>query len=140
MATKNSRRPAAAKPRALAPTPMTWEWAADLNRQQLAAASESACALFRGFEVIRRIQEQAAHAAAERHAAPAGQMLSRTTPADLAMLQAVVVGEDLASAARYWQELANATLEMNAEILNSALQMVNTEDVLSATSALFAHS
>jgi hypothetical protein len=139
MAKTKASKPAASKPAPAAPAPAL-ERAADFNRQQMVAASEAASALFRGFEVIRRIQEQAAHAAAERHAVAAEQMRSRASPADLAMLQAEVLGQDLASAARYWQELADATLEMNTEVLNSAVQLVNAEDVLAAASALFPHS
>jgi hypothetical protein len=139
MATTNARRSAASKAARAAPAPAL-DRAADFNRQQMVAASEAASALFRGFEVIRRIQEQAAHAAAERHAVAAEQMRSRPSPADVAMLQAEVLGQDLASAARCWRELADATLEMNTEVLNSAVQLVNAEDVLAATSALFPHS
>jgi hypothetical protein len=140
MATKNPRNQAPAKVAAAAPVAMTWEWAADFNRQQIAAGSDGACALFRGFEVIRRIQEQAAHAAAERHAHAAKQLRSPASPGDLALLQADVLGENLASAARYWQELAGATLEMDVEILAVAVQMVNAENVLAVTSPRFLHS
>jgi hypothetical protein len=140
MATKNPRRQAPAKAAAAVPAPVAWDWATDFNRQQVAAASQGACALFRGFEVIRRIQEQAAHAAAERHAQAAEQLRGPASPGDVALLQAEVLGENLASAARYWQDVAGATLEMNAEILGVTIQMVNAEDVLAATSAPFLHA
>jgi hypothetical protein len=44
MATKNPRNQAPAKVAAAAPVAMTWEWAADFNRQQIAAGSDGACA------------------------------------------------------------------------------------------------
>ena len=139
MAAKNTRKAAAATPAATETTRMPWDWA-DLNRQQMAAASEGASALFRGFEAMRRIQEQAAHAAAERHAVAAGKLRESGNPTDLAVLQAEVLREDLASVARYWQDLADATLEMNAEIFNCATQMVDSDDLMAATSARFLHS
>ena len=140
MAAKNTRKAAVAETAAPATTRMPWDWAGDLNRQQMAAASEGAGALFRGFEAMRRIQEQAAHAAAERHATAAGKLGQSATPVDLAVLQAEVLREDLASVARYWQDLADATLEMNAEIFNCATQMVDSDDLMAATSARFLHS
>ena len=140
MAAKNTRKAATAKPAAPDTARTPWDWAGDLGRQQLAAASEGASALCRGFEAMRRIQEQAAHAAADRHAAAAGKLRQSADPTDLAVLQAEVLREDLASAARYWQDLAEAALEMNAEILNCATQLVDTEDVMAATSAPILHS
>jgi len=140
MAAKNARKAAAAKPAATETNRMPWDWAGPLNRQQMAAASEGASALFRGFEAMRRIQEQAAQAAAERHAVAAGRLRESATPTDLAVLQAEVLREDLASVARYWQDLADATLEMNAEIFNCATQMVDSEDLVAATPARFLHS
>jgi len=140
MAAKNARKAAAAKPAATETNRMPWDWAGPLNRQQMAAASEGASALFRGFEAMRRIQEQAAHAVAERHAVAAGRLRESATPTDLAVLQAEVLREDLASVARYWQDLADATLEMNAEIFNCATQMVDSEDLVAATPARFLHS
>ena len=140
MAAKNARKAAAAKPAATETNRMPWDWAGPLNRQQMAAASEGASALFRGFEAMRRIQEQAAQAAAERHTVAAGRLRESATPTDLAVLQAEVLREDLASVARYWQDLADATLEMNAEIFNCATQMVDSEDLVAATPARFLHS
>ena len=139
MAAKNARKAAAAKPAATETIRKPWDWA-DLNRQQVAAASEGAGALFRGFEAMRRIQEQAAHAVAERHAVAAGRLRESATPTDLAVLQAEVLREDLAFAARYWQDLADAALEMNAQIFNCATQMVDSEDLVAATPARFLHS
>jgi hypothetical protein len=44
VATKHRRNQASAKVAAAAPVAMTWEWAADFNRQQIAAGSDGACA------------------------------------------------------------------------------------------------
>lgn len=141
MATRNARTPPPARAAAPDATARPWDWAGEFGRQQMAVASEGACALFRGFESLRRIQEQAAHAAAERHAVAAQKIRQpSSSPTDLALLQAEVLGEDLACAARYWQDLAGAVLEMNTEIFNCATHLVDTEDVMAATSARFLHS
>ena len=61
MATKRHTTPSAAP---VAATPeAAWNAASDLPRQQLSLATESACAMFRGFEAMRKIQERAAHQA-----------------------------------------------------------------------------
>lgn len=135
MATKNARKVPAAEP---ATSRQPWDWAGDFGRQQMAAASEGASVLFRGFESMRRIQEDAAHAAAERHAAAAEKMRKPSSPADLALVQAETMREDLESAARCWRDLADAALEMNSELLSCATQLVNSEDVMA--SARFLHS
>ena len=135
MATKNARKAPAAE----SATPrQPWDWAGDFGRQQLAAAGDGASALLRGFGAMRRIQEEAARAAAERHATVAEKMRKAGTPADLALLQADAVREDLASAALCWRDLADAALEMNSELLSCATQLVNAEDAMA--SARFLHS
>ena len=140
MATKNARAASATPSAKPAAAGSPWEWMGDWNRQQLAVSSEGACALFRGFESMRRIQEQAAHAAAERHAAVAGKLRERASPADVALVQVELLREDLACAARYWQDLAGAMLEMNTELFGCASRLVDTEDLRAATSARFLHS
>jgi hypothetical protein len=140
MATRTSRTVAPAK----APVPATGaraplDWLGEWNRQQMAAASEGACTMYRGFEAMRRIQEQAARAAAERHAAAAGKLRNKDAVVDLA-LQGELLREDLASAAKYWQDLAGAVLEMNTGLLNCATQLVDTEDLFAATAPRFLHS
>jgi hypothetical protein len=139
MATRNARAAAApSNPPAGARSP--WDWMGDWNRQQVAVASEGASTLFRGFEAMRRVQEQAAHAAAERHAAVAEKLRQPAAPADVALAQVELLRDDIACAARYWQDLAAAMLEMNSQLLNCAAQLVDTEDVMAATSARFLHS
>ena len=107
MATKNARKVPAAEP---ATSRQPWDWAGDFGRQQMAAASEGASVLFRGFEAMRR----------------------------MALVQAETMREDLESAARCWRDLADAALEMNSELLSCATQLVNSEDVMA--SARFLHS
>lgn len=141
MATRTSRTVAPAK----APTPATatrapWEWLGDWNRQQFAVANEGVRTVYRGFEAMRRIQEQAARDAADRHSAAALKLRGKSDAAEFAALQAELLREDLASAAKYWQDIAGAVLEMNTELLGCATQMVDAEDLFAATSPRFLHS
>ncbi|NNU43026.1 phasin family protein [Ramlibacter montanisoli] len=139
MATRTSRSHAPAKAQtteARAPADWMGEW----SRQQMAVASENACTVYRGFEALRRIQEQAARAAAERHAAVAQKLRKPESGVDLAFVQGELLREDVTAATRYWQDLASAVIEMNTELLTSASKLVDTEDLMAATSARFLHS
>ncbi|HEY0822973.1 MAG TPA: phasin family protein [Ramlibacter sp.] len=141
MATRTSRTVAPAKAQTSTPAARApWEWLSEWNRQQVAVANEGVRTIYRGFEAMRRIQEQAAQATAERHAAAAQKLRGKPDAAEFAALQGELLREDFAGAARYWQDLAGALLEMNTELLNCATQMVDTEDVFAATSPRFLHS
>ena len=141
MATRTSRTVAPAKASNPAQgTRAPWEWLGDWNRQQVAAASEGVRTVYRGLEAMRRIQEEAARAVAERHSAAALKLRAQDGAAGLAALQGELLREDLAGAAKYWQDLAGAMLEMNSELLNCATQMVDAEDLFAATSPRFLHS
>ena len=139
MATRTSRSLAPAKARnveANAPA----DWMAEWSRQQMAVASENACTVYRGFEALRRIQEQAARAAAARHAAVAQKLRKPESGVDLVFVQGELLREDVTAAAKYWQDLASAVVEMNTELLVHASKLVDTEDLMAATSARFLHS
>lgn len=139
MATRTSRSLSPARAQnteARAPTDWMGEW----SRQQMAVASEGASTVYRGFETLRRIQEQAARAAAERHAAAAQKLRKPESGLDLAFVQGELLREDVTAAAKYWQDLASAVIEMNSELMSSASKLVDTEDLMAATSARFLHS
>ncbi len=141
MATRTSRTVAPAKAQTPAPAARApSEWLGDWTRQQVAVANESVRTVYRGFEAMRRIQEQAARALAERHAAAAAKLRQQDGPAAIAALQGELLREDLADATRYWQDLAGAMLEMNTELLGCATQMVDAEDLFAATAPRFLHS
>ena len=59
---------------------------------------------------------------------------------DLAFVQGELLREDVTAAAKYWQDLASAVVEMNTELLVHASKLVDTEDLMAATSARFLHS
>jgi hypothetical protein len=138
MATKHIRTtPAEGKP---TPPAAPWDWSTDFGRQQLAVGAESASTLLRGFQEMRSIQEQAAREASEHHAALAGKLRKCTTPMELIALQGELVRYDFEAAARYWQLLAGAAMELGTELCACGTQLVDTEDLLAATSARFLHS
>lgn len=127
-----------ASPPASSRSPAT-AWLADWNRQQAELANESAGIVARGFDAMRRIQEQATSDAMQRRTRLAQQLRSGPRSADLFQLAALVRG-DAEGATRYWQQMTGAAAEMNSELLACTLHLANTEDVLAATAALFHHS
>lgn len=134
---KRSTAPAAAPAR---PAAAPWDWAADIGRQQVAVATESAGTVFRWLEAMRRIQEEAARDASTRLAGAAERLRKPCDPAEWMALQGELVRKDLEAATRYWQQLTGAALEMNTELVACAANLVDTEDVLAATSPRFLHS
>lgn len=108
----------------------------DLGRQQMAVAAEASCALLRGFEAMRRIQQQAAQAARARHEAAAGKLHGACTASDLMAMQASLLQTDWQSANRYWQDLVGAALEMQVEMMGCASHLVDSDAALEAASAV----
>lgn len=104
---------------------------ADVGRQQLALATQSASALFRGCEAMRKIQQQAAHHASVRHEAVAQKLQGPCEPADLLALQASLLQFDLQGATQYWQDLAAAMLKTQVDMMGCASHLfdaVGSED------------
>ncbi|MDP3857322.1 MAG: phasin family protein [Stagnimonas sp.] len=128
------KRPAAreAAPATFAPLGIL----ADLGRQQMCVAAEASSAMLRGFETMRRIQQEAAHAASERHEAVAAKLHGSSTPADLMAMQAGLLQADWQSASRYWQDLAGTALEMQVEMMGCASHLMDSEAALESVSAV----
>jgi Phasin protein len=99
----------------------------DLGRQQLALATESACALFRGSEAMRQIQQHAAHQALERHQDAMQKLRSPCEPADLLAVHSDLMKFDVDGATQYWQQLASAALKTQGELMACAGHMINTQ-------------
>ena len=134
MAVRNIRSAPSAQEAAAASAPVSAnDWATDFTRQQMLVASEGACALFRGFQAMRGIQEQAAQHAAERHAAGIERLRRAGNALDLLNVQGDLMRSDLESATQYWQQLAGAALEMNTELVGCTAHLVGTEDLFGAT-------
>lgn len=110
--------------------PAAWS---DLPRQQLAAATQACCAVFRGFEAIRRVQQRTAHQALAHHQAIAEKLKEPCQAMDLLAMQAELVRFDMQGAALYWQQVASAFLGMQRELLGSAASVAQSEaDQMSA--------
>ena len=109
---------------------------ADVQRQQAIVAGEAAGILFGGAEAIRKIQERSAHEAVARHSAAAGAYTSAADPAQLLLAQAKLMREDLDAAAKSWQEIAAAALEMQFEIAACCTHLVESETALEAVASL----
>jgi hypothetical protein len=118
----STRSPRAASARQQDPTP--FNLLADLPRRQLALMTYSATALFRGSEDMRRIQEQAAHRATERHEEVSERLRDPCDFNDLLAIQADLVRFDMQEALRYWQQLANAALKLQADLVSSTGEAV----------------
>ncbi len=128
----NLRKPRTAP--AAAATDNGWSTAGDLPRQQLSAATETACAMFRGFEAMRRIQEQAAHEALEHYARATALIRQTDDPKRLMEIQAELLRFDLDGSARYWQQLGAAAVDMQREMMGCCAQL-GDNDALQRMSA-----
>lgn len=100
---------------------------ADLGRQQLAVATDAACAVLRGSEAIRAIQHQAAHEASLRHQAAAQKLHGNCEPADLLAIQSDLLSYDLQGATQYWQQITAAALQSQVEMMASATHLLDSE-------------
>ena len=112
--------------------------AADFGRQQSVVASESAQAMFRGFEAMRKIQEEAARETSQKHAAAAQRLRNDCSPAEMMAVQSDLLRFDFDAAVRYWQELVAAALEMQTEIMGCTTHLLNSDSVLQGSAALAA--
>ena len=92
----------------------------DLPRRQMAAAAQAYCAIFRGFEAIRRMQQKTAHQALAHHQVLLEKLKEPCRPMDLMAIQAEMVRFDVQGAALYWQQLAGTLVAMQRELVVSA--------------------
>lgn len=113
-----------------------WNMFGDFGRRQMAVATEGAGVLFRGFEAMRKIQEQTAHQAGARHEAAAEKLKAGSSPNDVLAIQSDLLRFDVEAATRYWQQLGAAAMEMQTEMLGCATHMADTESLLEAASTL----
>jgi hypothetical protein len=113
-----------------------FDFVADFGREQLAMMMDASAAMFRGFEAMRGIQQQAAQQASARHETAADRMRATGAPNDLMTIPFGLLQEDLQSATRYWQELAAAALETQTEIMGCAGHLMNTDAALETASAV----
>lgn len=127
----STRKTAGAAAQAPAPAAALGDW----HRHGLAAGTRAACAVFRGFEAMRRVQLQAAREALARHEAAAGQLAQPRQPADLLALQAELARYDLQGAALYWQQLGAAMVAMQRDLLAGVAQSAQEAQAATADTA-----
>lgn len=127
MSAKTSRNAAPRKPKDTGNGAIPGNFLADLGRQQLAATTDAACAMFRGSEAMRAIQQQVAHEASLRHQAAAQKLHGSCAPADLLAIQSDLLRFDLQGATQYWQQLATAALQSQIEMMASASHLLTDE-------------
>ena len=85
---------------------------------------------------MRKVQEQAAHEALDRHADAGRRLRGSTSPADLIAMQAELMRSDFEGALRYWQGLTAASLEMQTELVSCTTQLVDSDAVMEGSAAV----
>lgn len=111
------------------------------GREQLAAATEAACVMFRGFEAMRKIQHTAAHQAARHHEAVAQKLQgSPAEPGELLAIEADLLRFDMESAVQYWQQLWATAFDMQAKMMACGRPLVDPKALMetAASAAPFA--
>lgn len=134
MTSKTSRSTSTYEARSNDLTP--WGFLADLSRQQLSFATESASAIFRSSEAIRKVQQQAAHQASEHYAAAAQKLRGASQPADLLAVQSELLRFDLQESSQYWQQLMTAALQAQTEMMTTASHILGSDSGSGVKSAL----
>jgi hypothetical protein len=94
----------------------------DVARQQLALSNDAACALFRGSEAVRKLQQQAAHMALARHETAATRLREVHAPGDVMSIQSDLVRFDMEGAMQYWQQLIATVVQAQADMVSCARQ------------------
>ena len=135
-----TRKPAPAKAQNATCDPLAlWSTVLDLPRQQSVAATHAACALFGGFEAMRKIQEKAAHAALGHYTDAAHRLEKHCAPLDVLSVQMELARFDAEAAAAYWQELASAVLQTQARVAACGCELVDSDRMLEACAMFDRH-
>lgn len=113
-----------------------FDFLADFGREQLAVMMDASSAMFRGFEAMRDIQQEAAQQASARHETAAKQLRKAAAPAELMTIPFGLLQDDLQSATRYWQDIAAAALETQTEIMGYTGHLIDTDAALETVSAV----
>lgn len=101
---------------------------ADLPRRQMALMTQSASAVLRGSEELRKIQQQSAHRALAQHQDAAQRLRGQVDFNELLTIQAELLRFNLQEAAQYWQQLTSTALKVQAEMVSSATEALDEGD------------
>lgn len=113
-----------------------WPAPIDSERQQLAVASESADAMVRGFEAMRKIHDGAMRSALERYTAAAQKLAKPRQQMELVAIPTDLMRSEIESVTSYWQALTGAAMEMQAELLGCSSHLVDSDALLQTVSAV----
>ena len=116
-------------------TPMNY--LADLPRKQLALMTQSASALFRGSEAMRKIQQQAAHRAALHQDEVTERLHAPCDFSELLAIQGELLRFNLQEAAQYWQQLTDAALKVQADVVSRVAEDAQAEPTLDSLQRAF---
>lgn len=113
-----------------------WSSVLDLPRQQSAAATHAACAMFGGLEAMRKIQEKTTQDLLKHHTDAAQRLQQQCAPLDVLSVQMDLARFDVEAAAAWWQQLATATMQTQARVAACGAELVDSDKLLE-TLALF---
>jgi hypothetical protein len=97
----------------------------DLPRQQMALIAQSASALLRASESVRKVQQQTAHRAFTQHQELAERLRAPCDFNELIAMQGELLRFNLQEAAQYWQQIFTAGLKAQAELVGTAGQALD---------------
>ena len=100
---------------------------AEFGRHQLALAVEGTSALYRGSEALRKIQQDAAHAASAFHEKTAQKLLTPCQPSELMAIQSELMRFSLQGAGKYWQQIVAQAMQTQVEMMRSVRQVLESE-------------
>lgn len=103
-----------------------WNLLANLGRLQFALMADSASAMFRGAEAIRKVQQQAAHQASAHHEAAAQKLRDPREPAELLAIESDLLRFDMQEAAHYWQQIATAMMKAQLEMMGCTSHLLGS--------------
>jgi DNA-binding transcriptional regulator/RsmH inhibitor MraZ len=116
---------------------------ADLPRQQMALITQSASALLRASESVRKVQQQAAHRASAQHQDIAERLRAPCDFGELMAIQSELLRFNMQEAAQYWQQIATAAFRAQADLVGSAGEAIGAaggEPTLDSLQKAFAAS
>jgi hypothetical protein len=98
---------------------------ADLPRQQMALMTQSASALLRASESVRKVQQQAAHRASAQHQEIAERLRAPCDFNELLTIQSELLRFNIQEATQYWQQIVTAALKAQADLVGTAGQALD---------------
>ena len=118
------------------------DFLADLPRKQMVLMTQSASALLRASEAVRKVQQQAAHRASAQHQEVAERLRSPCDFNELLVIQAELLRFNMQEAAQYWQQIASAALKAQVDLAGTAGEALNagSEPTLDSLQKAFAAS